>query len=45
HIIQGRRLNFDEEETEEFNGMTARERRRFNAQPDDNSKIAYFEHS
>ncbi|CAG8590926.1 7635_t:CDS:2 [Funneliformis caledonium] len=41
----GRRLNFDEEETEEFNGMTARERRRFNAQPDDNSKIAYFEHS
>ncbi|CAG8742879.1 3068_t:CDS:2 [Funneliformis caledonium] len=36
-------LGFDEEETKVFNELTGRERRRFDAQPDNNSKIAFIQ--
>ncbi|CAG8722570.1 1930_t:CDS:1 [Funneliformis mosseae] len=36
-------LGFDEEETEAFNGMTARERRAFNRLRDDNSRIVFVQ--
>ncbi|CAG8515761.1 4575_t:CDS:2 [Funneliformis mosseae] len=36
-------LGFDEEETEVFNGMTARERGGFNRLRDDNSRIVYVQ--
>ena len=36
-------LGFDEEETKVFNELTRRERRAFDAQPDNNSKIAFIQ--
>ncbi|CAG8743360.1 10280_t:CDS:1, partial [Funneliformis mosseae] len=36
-------LGFDEEETKAFNELTRRERRRFDALPDNNSKIAFIQ--
>ncbi|CAG8648098.1 673_t:CDS:2 [Paraglomus brasilianum] len=38
-------LGLNNEETEAFNRMSRRERRRFNAQPDNNSKLHLFKHS